>query len=95
MDDDVELALVRQDRLHAGWLADHAQRGFQARMLQILDQSPRAEAADFLVVADEQVHRAHKRPRLKSGTAARQDGDEAFHVAGAAGDRAGRRPGAA
>ena len=41
-DVDVEFALMRQDRLHAGRFADHAQVGSQAGLVHILDQPLRA-----------------------------------------------------
>ena len=85
VDQAVQLALVGDDRLHAGWLADDAERGFQAGLADIFDQADGAEAADFLVVGDEQMHRTREAARQRSGTAARQAGDEAFHVAGCRG----------
>ena len=76
----VQLALVRQDRLHARRLADHAQRRLQAGLVEILEQPLRAVAADLLVVADEQVQRPRELARLDIGHRGEASGDKALHV---------------
>jgi hypothetical protein len=71
---------VRQDRLHPRWLAHHAQRRLQARLIDVLDQALGAEAADFLVIADEQVQRPHELARLHVGHSRQTGRDEALHI---------------
>ena len=88
-DVEVEFALVRQDRLHAGRLADDAEIGAQAGLVQILRSAACTPlAADFFVVADEQMQRAGQRSRAwKSGTAARQAATKPFMSQAAAGEQ--------
>ncbi len=83
-DAQVQLALVREDRLHAGRLADHAHRRLQAGLVEVLEQPLRAVAADLLVVADEQMQRAGEVARLDVGHRGEAGGDETLHVGRAA-----------
>ena len=61
--------------------------GLQAGVTQILDQPLGAAAADFLIIADEQVQRPDQRARLKIRHRGEAGGDEALHVAASAGEQ--------
>ena len=76
---------MREDGLHPGGFADHAERGAQAGFPQVLDQPPRTVAGGLLVVADEQVHGPRQPTRLELGRGGERRGDEPLHVGGAAG----------
>jgi 2,4-dichlorophenol 6-monooxygenase len=54
---EIELPLMRQDGLHAGWFAHHAQGRLAAGFRQVPDQPLGALAAHFFVIADEQMQR--------------------------------------
>ncbi len=78
---------MRQDRLHAGRFADDAKRRAQGGFLHVLDQAHGAVAAHLLVIGDEQVQRPLQLHRLEVGHGGEAGGDEALHVAGAAGEQ--------
>ena len=52
------LALVRDDELHAGRLADDAAERLHAARDDVGDQPPHADAADLLVVGQREMQRA-------------------------------------
>ena len=91
----VQLTFVRQDRLHAGRFANHAERRFQSGLLQILDEPLRAVAADFLVIADEQMERSREPTRLDHRNSRKARGDETLHVRRTRAHTICHRPGAA
>src|SRR5271166_318815 len=80
----VQLALVRQDRLHAGRFADDTQRRLQTRFVEVAQQPSCAVATHLLVVADEQVQRAREVARLDVGHRGKAGGNKALHVGRAA-----------
>ena len=73
-------ALVRNDGLHHGRLADDTAGGFQSLLGQVLDQSAHADAADFLVVRQRQVQRRIGIGCQVFGHHDQCRGDVAFHV---------------
>ncbi len=77
----IEFAFVRHDWLHPGGFPDHAKVRAQAGFIHVLNQAFHTLAADFLVVADEQVERADQVARLKIRHRCKAGGDEALHVA--------------
>ena len=73
------LALVRDDELHAGRLADDAAQRLDAARDDVVDQPPHADAADLLVVGQREMQRpreaaAHGTP----GTIARPVAEKLF-----------------
>src|SRR5258707_1064637 len=77
-------ALVADDDLHAGRLADDAQRRLDREPGETIDQAAHAEAADLLVERDGEMQRRLERPPHHLRHEAERDTDEALHVGGAA-----------
>ena len=78
------LALVRDHRLHAGGLADDGAGGADAVARQVFEQAARADAAHFLVIGECKINRRLEIGRGKARRHRQDDGEVAFHVAGAA-----------
>ncbi len=77
-------ALVRQRRHHPGRLADDAGERLDAALAQVGDQARRAEAADFLVVAEGEVNREWQVGGEVRRHLRHRQADEALHVGAAA-----------
>jgi hypothetical protein len=58
---------VRHHHLHAGRLADNSAGGLVARLEHVGDQAADANAADFFVVAEGQMHGSFELALKQSG----------------------------
>ena len=72
------LALVADDDPHAGRLADEAGLGPDRPLPQALDEVPRTDAADLLVIGEGEMDAAAERPLAICGAAARQTARKPF-----------------
>lgn len=80
-----ELALVADDDLHAGRLADDTHHGGGMNVGEFLDQAAHAEAAHFFVMTEGEVNRDIEAALEEFRRVGEADADEALHVASAAG----------
>ena len=86
------LALVRDDELHAGRLADDAAGGAHAFRDDIGDQPAHADAADLLVIGKRKMERALEAALQKPGHERESDRRKTLHVGHTASITAGARP---
>jgi hypothetical protein len=77
-------ALVRGGRHHAGGLADDAGQRRDAGVLHVGDQLAHAQAADFLVVTERQMHRERRLAVQEIAGVGQRHADKTLHVAAAA-----------
>lgn len=75
-----QLALVAEHRLQLGGLADDAQQRLVRTPLQRREQRTDAQAADFLVVGERQVHRQAQRRGEERRDGRQHAGQVALHV---------------
>ena len=80
----LRLPLCASDEPHAGRLADDAAHRLDALRLDVGDQPPHADAADFLVVGEREVHGSRESAAQELGHEREAGGREALHVGDAA-----------
>lgn len=80
-------ALMADDHLHAGRLADDTHHRGRFDVGEFLDQAAHPETADFLVMAEGEVDRNVEAALEEFRRIGEADADEALHVAGAAGEQ--------
>ncbi|MCY1438054.1 hypothetical protein D9M71_542380 [compost metagenome] len=71
---------MAQHRLELGWFANDAQHRFDRTLLEGLEQGAHAQAADFLVVGQGDMHRQAQRGLHQRGHQGEHAGDVALHV---------------
>ncbi len=80
------LALVRDDELHAGRLADDATERLDAARDDVVDQPPHADAADLLVVGQREMQRTREPAAHELGHHREPGRRKALHVGDPAAD---------
>ncbi|RMR99929.1 hypothetical protein ALP75_202242 [Pseudomonas syringae pv. actinidiae] len=77
------LALVPDSKLHQRRFADHAQEWTHRRKVQHVQQTPHADAADFLIVGQGQLQRTQQGHVCRIEHGVDRQRNKALHVAGA------------